>query len=710
VTDTIPPGGKTARDSRYDILFEPVQLGPVRAKNRFFQVPHCNGMGYRDPTAQAAMRNVKAEGGWAVVCTEQVEIHPSSDITPYIELRLWDDGDLPALARIADAIHAGGALAGIELAHNGMNAPNLSSREPPLGPAHLPVVTWTNDPVQARMMSASDIADLRRWHRLAVRRALAAGYDVIYVYSGHNLSMLNHFLSRRYNQRTDSYGGSVANRARLLAEVLEDTREECAGRAAVACRLTVDEGIGDAGITPAEAAEVISLLDHLPDVWDLVLGTWELDSATSRFAAEAEREPLIAGLKQLSAKPVVGVGRFTSPDTMVRQVRAGILDMIGAARPSIADPFLPAKIEAGQLEDIRECIGCNICISGDMTMSPIRCTQNPAMGEEWRRGWHPERIRPRGSEASILIVGAGPAGLEAARALGQRGYPVMLAEATRELGGRVTREAGLPGLATWRRVAEYRVGQLTRHYRDVVDIGLDSEITPDDALGSGFTDILVATGARWRNDGVGRWHTSAIPVADQASVLTPDDLLTGAHPLSRLGTAPRKVLVFDDDHYYLGGVLGELLARLGHEVRLVTSAPLVSSWTAHTLEIGDIQRRVLEAGIIVDANRVLVSVGTGEARTACVFTGAETSVPADVVLLVTARMPRDGLFLALEQRRAEWPAHGVRSVTCVGDAWAPATIAAAVWAGRRYAEELDTPGPPSRDRSYRREYTALAPQ
>ena len=139
--------GATVRDSRYDVLFEPVQLGPVRAKNRFFQVPHCNGMGYRDPTAQAAMRNVKAEGGWAVVCTEQVEIHPSSDITPFIELRLWDDGDLPALARIADAIHAGGALAGIELAHNGMNAPNLSSREPPLGPAHLPVVTWSNDPV-----------------------------------------------------------------------------------------------------------------------------------------------------------------------------------------------------------------------------------------------------------------------------------------------------------------------------------------------------------------------------------------------------------------------------------------------------------------------------------------------------------------------------------------------------------------------------------
>jgi dimethylamine/trimethylamine dehydrogenase len=121
---------------------------------------------------------------------------------------------------------------------------------------------------------------------------------------------------------------------------------------------------------------------------DTRLGSWELDSATSRFAAEAEREPLIAGLKQLSAKPVVGVGRFTSPDTMVRQVRAGILDMIGAARPSIADPFLPAKIQAGRLDDIRECIGCNICISGDMTMSPIRCSPT-------RRRSRAGRARPR---------------------------------------------------------------------------------------------------------------------------------------------------------------------------------------------------------------------------------------------------------------------------------------------------------------------------
>jgi dimethylamine/trimethylamine dehydrogenase len=196
-------------DGAYDILFEPVQIGPLTTKNRFYQVPHCNGMGYRDPSAQAAMRRVKAEGGWGVVCTEQVEIHPTSDIGPFIELRIWDDQDLPALGRIADAIHDGGALAGIELSHNGLNAPNLYSREVPLGPGHLPVATFTNDPVQARAMSKADIADLRRWHRNAVRRSLQAGYDIVYVYAGHALGGIHHFLSPRYNQRADEYGGAL---------------------------------------------------------------------------------------------------------------------------------------------------------------------------------------------------------------------------------------------------------------------------------------------------------------------------------------------------------------------------------------------------------------------------------------------------------------------------------------------------------------------
>ncbi len=190
---------------------------------------------------------------------------------------------------------------------------------------------------------------------------------------------------------------------------------------------------------------MLGLVGELPDLWDFMVGEWDFDSITSRFAGEGAQEEYVRGLKQLTTKPVVGVGRFTSPDTMVRMIRDGVLDMIGAARPSIADPFLPVKIEEGRFEDIRECIGCNICVTGDALATPIRCTQNPSMGEEWRRGWHPERIRPKATDAKVLVVGAGPAGLEAAMSLGRRGYEVVLAEATGELGGRVVREARLPG-------------------------------------------------------------------------------------------------------------------------------------------------------------------------------------------------------------------------------------------------------------------------
>jgi dimethylamine/trimethylamine dehydrogenase len=201
---------------------------------------------------------------------------------------------------------------------------------------------------------------------------------------------------------------------------------------------------------------------------------------------------------------------------MVRQIRSGVLDLIGAARPSIADPFLPRKIDEGRLADIRECIGCNICVAGDHTMSPSRCTQNPSMGEEWRRGWHPERIRPLKSPAKILAVGAGPAGLEAA--MSRRGYDVALAEKTERLGGRVARERLLPGLSAWGRVAEYRIGQIEAMAN--VEIYRASALTAEDILGFGFDHVVLATGSRWRGDGIGRYLLKPVPSEAGARVLT----------------------------------------------------------------------------------------------------------------------------------------------------------------------------------------------
>ncbi len=691
--------GKMLADlSRYDVLFEPVRIGPLTTKNRFFQVPHCNGMGYRDPSAQAAMRRVKAEGGWAVVCTEQVEIHPTSDIAPFIELRIWDEQDLPALARIADAVHEGGALAGIELAHNGLNAPNLYSREIPLAPGHLPVATFSYDPVQARAMTKADIADLRRWHRTAVRRSLQVGYDLVYVYAGHALGGIHHFLSPRYNQRTDEYGGSPRNRMRLLREILEETYEEVSGRAAVACRITIDERLGHTGISRPQIEEILGELGEHPDLWDFVLGSWEDDSNTSRFGPEGEQEEYVAGLKQLTSKPVVGVGRFTSPDLMVRQVRTGILDLIGAARPSIADPFLPDKIRTGRLETIRECIGCNICVSGDFTMSPIRCTQNPTMGEEFRRGWHPEYIRPKESGARILVVGAGPGGLEAARALGVRGYEVVLAEAGRQLGGRVAKEARLPGLAAWIRVLDYREKALSE--LKSVEIYRESPMSAADIIEYEFEHVAVAVGATWRRDGVARYHTQPIPVDPAVDVLTPDDVMAGTRP------SGRRVVLFDDDHYYMGGVLAELLAAEGHEVHVITPAAQVSMWTVNTLEVVKITRRLLLAGVTLHTGLAVTAVHPDHVETANTYTGQAGELAADSVVLVTARLPHDELYLDLINRVGTGALTSVRSI---GDAWAPGTIAAAVWSGHRYAEEFGATLPPNDEVPFRREVVALAP-
>lgn len=671
------------RDPRFDILFEPVKIGPVVAKNRFYQVPHCNGMGHARPHAHAAMRGVKAEGGWAVVSTEEVEIHPSSDISPYIEGRLWDDHDIPALALMTDAIHKHGALAAIELVHAGMNAANLYSREVALAPSHI-ANPANYAPAQARAMNKADIRAYRRWHRDAALRARRAGFNIIYVYAGHSLSLPMHFLQTRHNQRTDEYGGTLVNRARLLRELIEDTKEAVGTDCAVALRFAVDEMRGDDGISSTgEGREVVEMLAELPDLWDVNVSDWPNDSKTSRFAPEGYQEEFIRFVKTVTTKPVVGVGRFTSPDTMVSQIRRSVLDFIGAARPSIADPFLPKKIENGDIDDIRECIGCNICVTGDYTMTPIRCTQNPTMGEEWRKGWHPETIPPRTGDDSFLIVGAGPSGLECARLLGRRGYSVHVAEAGEQLGGRVTRESQLPGLTAWARVRDYRLTQINKLQN--VEIFRGSRVTVDQVLDFGATRIVLATGANWRRDGVGRANSRPIPGFDLTDhVFTPDDLMDGATP-----SGP--IVVFDDDHFYLGALLAEKLRANGLEVSLVTPAERVSAWTINTLEQHAIQSKLLTMGVQVLTNRNVVEFDGVRATLECTYTGRRFALPAGSMVTVTARLPNNELAEALDAKSDEVAASGIVSITSIGDCLAPSTIAAAVYAGHRHAREFDRP-------------------
>ena len=671
--------------SRYDILFQPIQIGPVTAPNRFYQVPHCNGFGWRMPKGLAAMRGMKAEGGWGVVCTEETEIHHTSDLSPFFEGRIWSDDDIPSLQLMTEAVHKHGALAGIELAYNGFDAANLYSRAAPFD--------WTSrgnvggsgyEPGQSRAATKDDLKQIRKWHRNAAVRAKKAGFDIIYCYAAHNLALAFHLLSKD-NDRADEYGGSLVNRTRFFRELIEDTKEAVGDTCAVAVRFAVDELLGADGMQyEGEAQDIVAMLAELPDLWDVNVSSWKNDSTTSRFEKEGNQEKYISFVKKLTSKPVVGVGRYTSPDSMVSAIERGIMDLIGAARPSIADPFLPNKIKENRPEDIRECIGCNICVTGDTRFVPIRCTQNPTMGEEFRRDWHPELIAPRKSKDEILIVGAGPAGLEAARALGQRGYHVILTEAKREAGGRVALESSLPNLIEWRRVMDWRLTQIQKI--ENIYFYPSSPMTARDILEAGAPHVILATGATWRRDGMGSYLSR--PVQGSAKIFTPDDLMNGNLPSG-------KVLIYDDDHYYMGGVLAELLVQNGCEVTLAAPAPSISYWTQFTLEQDRILKRLHKLNVTLLADHYIASHTAESATVANTITAAERTLACDAVVMVTDRIPTDALYHELKPALADGR---LKSLRLIGDAEAPNIIAQAVFSGhlaaREFNEIIDPDEPP----------------
>jgi dimethylamine/trimethylamine dehydrogenase len=656
-------------DPRFAILFEPVRIGPVVAPNRFYQVPHCTGMGYTHPKTLAAMRGVKAEGGWGVVNTEYCSIHPSSDDLPAPFCSLWDDDDVKNMAAMTDAVHRHDALAGVELWYGGQRTSNNHSRLPVLAANSMPVM---EAPWQSQKMDRNDIKLFRSWHAAAVRRALQADFNVVYVYAAHTY-LLAQFLDPRINQRDDDYGGLLENRTRLYREIVADTRDILGEKAALATRIEV---VDEDGYGKDERCKLLSQIAPFVDLFDVTIPDYSHEMGASRFVNEASLEAYVAHVKQITGKPVVSVGRFTSPETMLSQVRRSIIDFVGAARPSIADPFLPNKIKAGRFEDIRECIGCNVCYANDGLGVPIRCTQNPTMGEEWRRNWHPEKVSFSKSKEQVLIIGGGPAGMEAALTLGKRGVQVLLAEAKRQLGGRVTAESKLAGLSEWARVRDWQEQQINKLSN--VTVYRESFMTVEDVLATDIKHIAVAAGAKWRANGLGR--SSPVPIGsyDDARTLTPDDIMEGKRPVG-------PTVIFDDDHYYMASVLALMLAREGVYVSLVTSHGVVSSWSERTVEQARVQSALLDAGVDIHVSKTVQALLPGAAQLACIYSGKLSSIQCGGFIPVTSRSPNDALWTKLR-------IHSTLNVHRIGDCNAPGLIAHAVYDGHRFAQEFGERG------------------
>jgi len=337
------------------------------------------------------------------------------------------------------------------------------------------------------------------------------------------------------------------------------------------------------------------------------------------------------------------------------------------------DLRLRTRIDEGREDEIRECIGCNICVSTYHDGVPIRCTQNPTTGEEWRRSWHPERIPPGDADQSVLVVGAGPAGLECARALGQRGFAVTVAEAREELGGRVTIESKLPGLATWARVRDYRTNLLQTMGN--VDIYRGSLLSAQDVIDFGCDHAVIATGARWTREilSAGRYPVSGF---EGDNVYTPDDILAGAEP-----TGP--IVIYDFDHYYMGSCLAELLRQRGLDITIVTPANAVSAWTFMNNEMGDIRRRMIDLDVTLVFEQLVTGFSNGSVEIKSVYRrGEPTSIDCGSLLVVGVREGNDGLYSELKSA-------GVQSLRQIGDCRAPGAIAHAVYSGHECARTID---------------------
>ena len=682
-TDQIP-----ARDRRYDVLFEPVTIGPKTTRNRFWAAAYATGWRMDQIEYEVAHRAMRAEGGWSVVNAGEIVFDRHARNAWLDGLELLDDADGKKLSRIADAVHAHGALAAAELAHLGAGADPKIDRLPPLAPSQMQGDGLFFSKAIPKTMDLDDIHRVQRDWIAAARRARDAGFDIVNIHAAHGYLPIQ-FLTPYHNRRTDGYGGSLANRARFLRELLEGVREAVGADVAIAVRYAI-EGHGVSSLPVDTALEVAGMLDHLVDVWDLALGslaTADRDLTPSRLYPEGYALEWVRRMKEVTAKPVVGSARFTDPDLMASVIASGDLDFIGAARPGIADPFLPRKIEAGQFARVRECIGSNHCArsSGGGHLS---CSQNPTTGEESRRGWHPERLPAPPTEApSVLIVGAGPAGLEAATTLIRRGFDMVhVVDSAPEPGGHMRWFRRLPGFMPWGRVIEHREA-LLGEYKGATFIA-NTRLSRDDVLEYEAEVVIVATGAPWATVGVSWLDNEPIPGADASlpNVATPEQLLLEGKELPGSTT-----VIYDCEGDLTGIAMAQWLQKQGRQVQVVTPFADVAG-AGNQDNVGPVLRgEVIAAGGTLTPATVLLEI-TAEGAVLAGEGDVVSTVPADGVVLVIRRQSDDDLYQQLVAVGTEGLAEaGIRELHRVGDCVAPASLADVIFDGHRVARDLAAP-------------------
>ena len=668
---------------RYPHVFSTARIGPIELENRYYFSPHglplTVGCAPSNDLVAYCVERVR-DGGCGLIILSCTAHERGRHFQPCP----YPKETVPAFRALADAVHAAGGKIFAQIWYHWLSAGHwqpMAPAAPAFGPS-ASQFAFGGVSGASHACTREEISLMTEAHRQSVTHLREAGFDGIEIHASHS-GMIEQFLSPYFNRRTDEYGGNLPNRMRLLVETLETTRAAAGPEMAVGMRLNCDELI-EGGYGTEEASEIVAetCRQGLVDFVDLDVAMEPLQleyGMPTGFVAEHVYKPYVERVRKAAGEvPVLSVlGRVTRMADAEAAIAGGLCDLVGSARELIAEPAFVRNAKNADEALGRTCIACNWCLGG-MSDGAFGCTINPASYRE--RLWGEQSLVPISESRRVVVVGAGPGGLEAARVAALLGHQVTLLEERDALGGGLALWAGLPGrehygeaVDWWRREME-RLG---------IDVRKQAKASSADVLAMRPDAVILATGAQFSRTGRSGGVDRDIPGFGLPHVCTPEDILLG----KRRPTG--KVVVLDAEGTHASAGIAELLASQGAKVIMVSSnyAPY-SNRLLYAFEGIGLARRMAEAGItfigakwasaITDRSITLYDVNGGP--------GSKLS-DVDAVVLATGRISRDDLAIELEGR--------IPQLFVIGDALGVRPWATAAYEGQKFARLIGVPGAPS---------------
>lgn len=649
-------------------LFTPLHLGPVVARNRIVCGAHFTM--YTEPNRTYGEPGFYGErygrylaeyarGGVGTVIAGQAQVHPTTAYQMHNNAAVWDPACVPLLRRVSEQIQAHGALAFLQLAHNGGVNHATWSRLPVWSASGI-----ANHTEPSRRIEPDEIREVIEHFARSARHAADAGFDGIEVHGAHGY-LIHEFLSPAYNLRTDAYGGSLANRIRFAEEVLEAVRTAVGPSVAVGMRLVGDEESRDGhGLGPDDCAEIAAQLarDGLVDFVNVSVGTSGVGMVRPVYA------PHLLGVRATSVVkhavpdvPVFAVHRILTPAEAEGILERGDADAVTIVRALIADPEWANKARAEREAEIRACTGCNQGCYGNLTQGyPITCVTNPSVGREAELG--SGTMTPAARRKRVVVVGGGPGGLEAAWVAAARGHDVTMLERASDLGGKIRLAAMLPGRAELAAFADWRADECARRG---VDIRLGVDADRDTVLALSPDAVVVATGGTASVSTPSKSHPMPIAGSEQPWVIDHEQALLDADAVGQ------HVVILDAIGHIEAIGVGHYLAELGRNVTVVT--PLHSPLLLDAETMQKALPRAVRAGVRWQPNTAVVAIGDHEVTVANVLSYAVETLPVDHVVIRTHGVANDALYRDLQGAVAE--------IVRVGDAVVPRLADRAIYDG-----------------------------